>query len=303
MATDGQPLVLRPADPDAPIHIDESKLNPRVMEIKEALVKAVGAVFREKNITHAEYERFREALRALQELKATEGFFDIWLDQMTDQTTAEEWEGTSSNPEGPFFVPGVPLLQPIGPGASYVLPMRPDEPGQPLIVRGQVRSLDGKPLAGAELDTWQCADTGVYSMLGMDDQPDWNLRGKFRADEDGRFEFRTIKPVPYMSPDMPQILLDFYDANGKARFRPRHLHFKVSHEDIADNGRFMTQMYFEGDPYLAADPGENSRASLAVPTVRHEDPEELTVRSLEGQSFYLAATFDIVIATGASGRP
>lgn len=56
--------------------------------------------------------------------------------------------------------------------------LRPDEPGTPLIVRGLVRSIDGKPLAGAELDTWQCADTGIYSMLGADDQPDWNLRGR-----------------------------------------------------------------------------------------------------------------------------
>lgn len=77
---------------------------------------------------------------------------------MTDETTADEWEGTPTNPEGPYYIPAAPSLQPTGPDASYVLPMRPDEPGTPLIGRELVRSIDGKPLAGAELDTWQCAE-------------------------------------------------------------------------------------------------------------------------------------------------
>lgn len=179
-------------------------------------------------------------IRALQDLNAVEGWLDVWLDRMTDETTADEWEGTPTNPEGPYYIPAAPLLQPTGPGASYVLPMRPDEPGTPLIVRGLVRSIGGKPLAGAELDTWQCADTGIYSMLGADDQPDWNLRGRFRADDDGRFEFRTIKPVPYMPADLPQIIHDLYNALGKAHFRPRHIHLKVRHADIAADGQFMT---------------------------------------------------------------
>ncbi|MPY62115.1 dioxygenase family protein [Streptomyces spongiae] len=196
----------------------------------------------------------------------------MWLDRLTDGTTADSWEGTPSNPEGPYYVPGAPLLKPVGPGASYVLPMRSDEPGTPLIVSGQVRALDGQPLAMAELDTWQCADTGVYSMLGMDDQPDWNLRGRFHTDEEGRFEFRTIKPVPYMPADIPQSILDFYDALGKAHFRPRHIHLKVRHEDIAASGQFMTQLYFQGDPYLEADPGQNAHTRLAMPTRIHHEP-------------------------------
>lgn len=88
-----RPLLLRPDEPDAPIEIDRTKLSARLIEIEKALVTAISAVFREKNITHAEYERFREMIRALQDFNAVEGWLDVWLDRMTDETTADEWEG------------------------------------------------------------------------------------------------------------------------------------------------------------------------------------------------------------------
>ena len=36
--------------------------------------------------------------------------------------------------------------------------------------------------------------------------------------------------------------------------RPAHIHFQVS----GRHDRLVTQMYFEGDPYIAADPFLNS---------------------------------------------
>lgn len=298
MATAAQVIKWRPEDPDAPFVPDESKLSPRLIEIKEALVEAVSKVFRDKKITHEEYERFRQVLIELQKMGVAHGFVDIWLDKMTDVTADDEWPGTTSNPEGPLYVPGAPVLKPVGPGASYVLPQRENEPGTPLIISGQVRSMDGTPLGGAQFDIWQCcADTGIYSNFGLDDQPDWNLRGKFSCDAEGRYEFRTIKPVPYMTPGIPQPILDIWDALGKAHFRPAHVHMKVWHEDLP-GGVFMTQMYFENDPYLGAnDPGENSLSSLAVTPVSHSDPEELKARGLEGYSSFLTQTFDIVAET------
>lgn len=301
MSTAAQVIKWRPEDPDAPFVPDESKISPRLIEIKEALVDAVSKVFREKQITHAEYERFRQVLMELQQMGVVHGFVDIWLDKMTDASADDEWPGTTSNPEGPLYVPGAPVLKPVGPGASYKLPQRDNEPGTPLIISGQVRSLDGTPLAGAEIDVWQCcADTGIYSNFGLDDQPDWNLRGRFRCDADGRYVLGTIKPVPYMTPGIPQPILDIWDALGKAHFRPAHVHFKVRHDDLPD-GMFMTQMYFAGDPYLGDnDPGENAQRSLEVRPERHSDPEELKALGLEGYSSFLTVTFDFVAETATS---
>jgi catechol 1,2-dioxygenase len=291
----------RPDDPDAPFVPDESKINPRLIDLKGTFLTAIGAIFREKKITRAEYEQFRELLVALQEIRSVHGWFDVWLDQMIDEVSQDEWAGTTSNPEGPLYLPGAPVLEPVGPGATYILPQRPDEAGTVLIVTGQVRSLDGRPLPHAELDIWQCADTGIYSNFGMDDQPAWNLRGKFRTDAEGRYELRTIKPVPYMTPGVPQIMLDMWDALGKAPFRPAHVHMKVWHEDLP-GGVFMTQIYFAGDPYLEFDAGENSRHSLEVHPVRHDGPEELKARGLEGRPFFLTTDFDLVVETATSDR-
>ncbi|GGL15130.1 dioxygenase family protein [Nocardia jinanensis] len=297
MSTVEPAFKFRPDDPDAPFVPDPALLSPRLIEIKQALVDAVSAVFEEKKITYAEYEKFRQVLQTLQEIKGVHGWFDIWLAKMVDETYEDEWVGTSSQPEGPLYFPGAPSLTPVGPDYSYALPQREGEPGTPLIISGQVRSLDGTPLANAEFDVWQCADTGIYSNFGMDDQPEFNLRGKFRCDSDGRYELRTIKPVPYMTPGIPQILVDIWNGLGKAHFRPAHVHMKVRHDDLP-SGEYMTQMYFAGDPYLGDnDPGENSLSSLEVSPEKHTDPAELTARGLEGYSSFLTVTFDIVVAT------
>jgi protocatechuate 3,4-dioxygenase beta subunit len=50
----------------------------------------------------------------------------------------------------------------------------------------------------------------------------------------------------------------------------RHIHVKVRHDDIADNGQFTTQLYFDGDPYLPADRARLAGARLAMSVIRHE---------------------------------
>src|SRR5262249_24101234 len=103
MTTTAQPVLLfRPEDPDAPFVPDPDKISPRLVEIKEALVTAVRTVLRDKNVTHVEYEKFRQILIRLQEMQAVHGWFDIWLDKMVDISADDEWAGTTSNPEGPL---------------------------------------------------------------------------------------------------------------------------------------------------------------------------------------------------------
>lgn len=66
---------------------------------------------------------------------------------------ASHWEM-----EGPAYIPGAPRLE-----SPCVLPMRPDEPGERLIVSGVVRSTSGEPLPGAILDIWQIDANCIYS--------------------------------------------------------------------------------------------------------------------------------------------
>ena len=43
------------------------------------------------------------------------------------------------------------------------------------------------PIKGAILDTWQAATNGFYENQD-EKQPDYNLRGRFKSDENGTFE-------------------------------------------------------------------------------------------------------------------
>src|SRR3712207_7133183 len=53
----------------------------------------------------------------------------------------------------------------------------------------------GTPLPGALLDVWQAGAGGKYEHEDPD-QPGYNLRGRLYADEEGRYEFRTVVPPP-----------------------------------------------------------------------------------------------------------
>jgi catechol 1,2-dioxygenase len=284
----------RPPDPDVPPVIDDDKVNPRLLELFDAFKAGLKEVMRERGFTFGEYQLFREVITVLGPFST--GLFDSEVDPLIAQAAGATSGGTPWNPIGPFWVDGTPML---GEG-SVVLPMRPDEPGTPLVVSGKVRSLDGSPLTGTDITIWSCAENGVYSNFPGDDQPDWNLRGRLLTDADGRYEFRTIKPVPYGSP-MPPIVGSMYDGLGRSRYRPRHVHFIVRHPDLAGRdanlagGTFVTQMYFEGDRYVEVDCGQAARPELVRPSVLHDDPSDYEARGLDRP--FEAVEFDLTLAT------
>jgi protocatechuate 3,4-dioxygenase, beta subunit len=74
-----------------------------------------------------------------------------------------------------------------------------DEPGEPLLVTGRIFAPDGKtPAAGLTLYVYHTDNRGLYSEEdGNGREPNPRLKGWMRTDAEGRYEFRTIKPVPY----------------------------------------------------------------------------------------------------------
>jgi hypothetical protein len=87
------------------------------------------------------------------------------------------------------------------------------------------------PVPGAMIEVWQANDAAQY-----DTSANFNLRGTLYADANGQYAFETIMPGAYL--------------NG-AQYRPKHIHYKVTKPGFPD---LITQLYFEGDPYIAADP-------------------------------------------------
>ena len=279
-------FLITPEDPDARPTL--AAANAKALAALAGALALIRDLARDGGLTLAEFREGAElfATMAAQEPELTA----IFLEALMKRAFAPEGAGVSDRTpddiEGPFYFSGAPIID--NPGA---LPMRPGEPGTPLIVSGVIRGGDGAPLAGAELDIWMVALNGCYSQTGLDDQPDWNLRGRLHADAEGRYEFRTIKPVPYYMPVMPAIFEGVKAALGFSEFRSRHIHVKARHPSLTSE--FTTQLYFSGDPYLPVDAITSGRAgldALLLSTTRHEGPEGSAAGAYE------TATYDFVLA-------
>jgi catechol 1,2-dioxygenase len=128
---------------------------------------------------------------------------------------------TDDNILGPFYKADAPFKADLTDGSV----------GTPLIVSGTVYCSDCvTPLANAIVDVWQANDSGIYDSVG------YVLRGRMETNAEGKYEYASILPGFYL--------------NG-AQYRPRHIHYKVSH---AQGAALTTQLYFEGDPYIPIDP-------------------------------------------------
>lgn len=83
-----------------------------------------------------------------------------------------------------------------------------------------------KPLVGAVVEVWQASTNGLYEQQDPD-QEEFNLRGKFVTDDQGRYYFYCLRPTPYPVPDDGPAgkMLKLMDRHP---FRPAHIHIIVS---------------------------------------------------------------------------
>lgn len=165
---------------------------------------------------------------------------------------------TESTVLGPFYVPGSPeraLGSSIAEGDGY---------GEPARVAGRVLGPGGEPIPGALLDVWENAANGRYAVQDPA-QPETNLRGRFRADGEGRFSFWTVRPTDYPIPDDGPVGA-MLRATGRHPWRPAHLHLIAS----APGWRSVTTHLFDDESaYLASDAVFGVKGSLVCHFVRH----------------------------------
>lgn len=141
---------------------------------------------------------------------------------------------------------------------------------------GRVLEPDGRPVRNARVEIWQCDALGYYhhpdDRAGARD-PGFQGFGASVTDGEGRYRFRTIRPVAYPG-------------------RTPHIHFAVF---PAGAPPFVTQLYVAGEPRNDRDflfnaiPSERRRLVLA---------DFLPARGTRAE---LAAGFDIVL--GRDGTP
>jgi len=145
---------------------------------------------------------------------------------------------------GPFYRANAPLRTR---GESIA---SDDTEGDRVRISGRVYDLTtNMPVAGAMLDVWQAATNGLYENQD-ENQPDYNLRGRFQANEAGSFELVALLPTPYPVPtDGP--VGELMKLAKHQPYRPAHIHFIVSAPNYET---LITQVFRKGDDIIDADP-------------------------------------------------
>jgi protocatechuate 3,4-dioxygenase, beta subunit len=116
--------------------------------------------------------------------------------------------------------------------------------GERTVVTGRVLDGNGRPVRRQLVEVWQANAGGRY--IHQRDQhpapldPHFTGMGRCLTDDEGHYEFTTIKPGPYPW------------RNHHNAWRPAHIHFSVFGTEFTQ--RLVTQMYFPGDPLFALDP-------------------------------------------------
>ncbi|MGF6728323.1 catechol 1,2-dioxygenase [Paraburkholderia youngii] len=186
-----------------------------------------------------------------------EKYLDIRMDAEDKKIGVEG--GTPRTIEGPLYVAGAPVRD----GVSKI-DINADEDAGPLVIRGTVKDLDGKPVAGALVECWHANSKGFYSHFDPTGaQTEFNLRGAVKTGADGKYEFRTLMPVGYGCPPhgATQQLLNVLGRHGN---RPAHVHFFVSSDG---HRKLTTQFNIEGDPLIWDDFAYATREELIPPVV------------------------------------
>lgn len=211
----------------------------RVSMLATEVLDAVHDVIRRHEVTYDEYDALKSWLISVGEDGEWPLFLDVWVEHVVEDVNTSHRSGSKGSIEGPYYVPGAPEQ-----GAEGTIPMRADEPGTPLVWTGGVTSTDGSPIPGAVVEVWHADAEGLYSQYAPG-LPEWNLRGTFTADDQGKFHITTVQPAPYQIPTDGACGKLIAAADWHA-WRPAHLHVKVS----APGHELLTaQLYFPGDPH------------------------------------------------------
>jgi len=244
---------------DAVLKKLESAKDPRFKEVMTSLIRHLHAFVRETELTEAEW------FAGIQFLTATGQKCDgkrqeyillsdtLGVSMLVDAINHRKPGGaTETTVLGPFYVAGakdMPMWADIAQEA----------PGEPAYLFGRVLDVGGKPIAGATIDVWQTDGEGFYDVQRPGGNESY-ARGKFTTAADGRYGFRTVKPVSYPIPtDGPvgKMLLGM----GRHPYRPAHVHAIISapgYEKVA------THLFVKGDAYLDSDAVFGVKHSLVV---------------------------------------
>ncbi len=242
--------------------------NPRLKQVMESLVRHMHDFARDVSLTPEEWLKAIGFLTKVGQTctPARQEFillsdvlgFSALVNLLHDKTAVEI--GTESSLLGPFYQQNAPSF-----ALGDSIAVEADAPE--LLLYGQVTDKAGKPLPHALVQVWQTDAKGEYDLQKFHGEH-MDMRGNFRCDAEGRFHFRTVKPLGYYIPmDGPVGAL--IRAQRRHGCRPAHVHFLIS----ADGHReLVTAIYLADDEHIDSDTVFGVSSSLVV-SPRDNDPD------------------------------
>ena len=241
--------------------------DPRLREIMVSLATHLHAFVHETRLTE---EEFREATAILNEMG------QLTTDSHNEMVMMAGSLGVSSlvcllnNGDGGQTETSQSLLGPfwrmhsprVANGGSIV---RSDTPGPAMFMHAQILDKTGQPVSGAEIDIWHSSPAGLYENQDPA-QENFNLRGTFTSDAEGRFWFRSVKPAGYPIP-AGGVVGRLLKAQGRHPYRPAHVHaliFKPGFKTL------ISQVYADDDVHLETDVQFGVTRALVGTFVRHD---------------------------------
>jgi hydroxyquinol 1,2-dioxygenase len=265
----------------------------RLKEIMEVVVRKLHEAVKEIEPTQDEW------MAALQFLTRTGHMCTEWrqefillsdtlgVSMLVDAINHRKPSGASeSTVLGPFHIDNAPHMQM---GANICR----DGKGEPMFVHGRILDTTGKPVEGAVIDVWQANDEGFYDVQQKGIQPDFNLRGVFKTDADGRYWFRGVKPKYYPIPDDGPVG-KMLGALGRHPYRPAHLHYMISAQGFET---LITHIFDPDDPYIHSDAVFGVKESLLAEFKKRTDTEKMREYEFAGDHYY-DVEHDFVLSRG-----
>ena len=264
--------------------------DPRLREVMTSLTRHLHAFVEEVGLSQQEWERAVDYLTRVglacdevrQEFILLSDVLGVSMlvDEINHGTPAGATESTVL---GPFHVVDSP---PRALGDDISL----DGVGDPVVVAGRVRDLEGRPVPGASLDVWQASADGFYDVQQPDLQPERNLRGLFTADDEGRYWFRTVLPKWYPIPDDGPVG-DLLAATGRHPNRPAHVHVIAG---AAGHAPLTTHVFLAGSPWLDSDAVFGVKDSLVREVLQVDDAQQAAAYGVSAP--FRLLEFDVVLS-------
>lgn len=170
-------------------------------------------------------------------------------------------EATQSAILGPFYRTGAPEY-PNGSDIvlDHSIKSSEGKTGETCFMYGTVTdAATGKPVVGAKIDIWHTGPNGLYEQQDPA-QPDFNYRGKFTTDSNGKYSLRCLRPTAYPIP---------YDGGAgdilklldRSPMRPAHIHILIEAKGYK---QLVTQIFDSKCEYIGADAVFADKSALTV---------------------------------------